>query len=101
MSTYRWSLVAVTFSTLLLVADTPAALAETTAYDARITESVKTLLFTDTRLSSLTDVEVKTIERTVYLHGTARSSQDKTRAEQLARYVAGVVNVVNDITLRP
>jgi len=69
--------------------------------DVKITASVKSLLTIDDRLGSLAEVEVKTVERTVYLMGIARSAQEKNRAEELARFVAGVKNVVNDIELQP
>src|SRR5438105_11958960 len=95
--------IAVVFASVLLIAG--AQRASGVMYeppsDTRITTSVKSLLAVDDRLPSLTDLDIKTVERTVYLMGTVRSRQEKNRAEELARFVAGVKNVVNDIALRP
>lgn len=57
--------------------------------DAWITTKIKLALLTTAGVSS-TDVSVDTIDGRVTLHGTVSSEQEKARAEQAARGVAGV-----------
>ena len=67
--------------------------------DAAITSSVKTHLAGD-RVASLTSVDVVTVGGTVYLTGIVPDYTAKQRAEQIARNVDGVRNVVNDLKTR-
>ena len=64
--------------------------------DATITASVKSQLVAD-KASNLFRVDVDTNRGVVYLNGTVDSSGQKSRAEELARRVKGVTNVVNNI----
>jgi len=78
--------------------------AQTTGHyidDAAITTAVKTHLATDGPLKTMTQISVKTLENTVYLTGVAPTQQAKDRAEEIARQVAGVHTVVNNITIQP
>lgn len=67
--------------------------------DVSITASVKSKLVAD-KASSLTRVDVDTNNGTVYLNGTVESSEQKTRAEQLAWQAKGVKNVVNNLQVQ-
>jgi osmotically-inducible protein OsmY len=69
--------------------------------DTAITTSVKTHLATDGPVKTMTQISVKTVENTVYLTGVAATQQAKNRAEEIARQVAGVQTVVNNITVQP
>lgn len=60
--------------------------------DAWITTKVKSELATTKGIKS-TDITVKTQDGVVTLTGTATSSAEKTRAEQVARKVKGVKSV--------
>jgi len=67
--------------------------------DASITAAVKSKLVAD-KAANLTRVDVDTNNGTVYLNGTVDSSEQKARAEQLARGAKGVKNVVNNLQIR-
>ena len=62
--------------------------------DTTITTTVKTKLAAE-KGSSLTRVSVDTNRGVVHLTGVVTSPADKTKAEQVARSVGGVKNVVN------
>ena len=64
--------------------------------DAVISAAVKTKLARD-RTATLTGIEVETVNRTVYLRGTAPDGAAKQRAASLARRVDGVVAVENEL----
>jgi hyperosmotically inducible periplasmic protein len=64
--------------------------------DATLTASVKSQLVAD-KAANLFRVDVDTNKGVVYLNGTVESSAQKSRAEELARRVKGVTNVVNNI----
>jgi hyperosmotically inducible protein len=64
------------------------------------TATVKARLAAD-QLQNLTWVDVDTSAGTVYLTGTASSEAQKRRAEEVARSVGGVREVVNNIQVRP
>ncbi|TMA09672.1 MAG: BON domain-containing protein [Deltaproteobacteria bacterium] len=64
--------------------------------DVTITASVKSQLVAD-KATNLFRVDVDTNKGVVYLNGTVESPAQKTRAEELARRVKGVTNVVNNI----
>ena len=67
--------------------------------DASITASVKSRLAAD-KASSLTRIDVDTVNGTVYLTGTVTEEQDKHRAGQIAGEVGGVDRVVNNLQTR-
>jgi hyperosmotically inducible protein len=64
--------------------------------DASITASVKSQLVAD-KASNFLRVDVDTNRGIVYLNGTVDSPEQKKRAEDLARRVNGVSNVVNNL----
>ena len=68
--------------------------------DPMITATVKERLTTD-RVANLARVHVDTTEGTVYLNGVVPSPDHKLRAEQIARDVRGVSQVVNNLQVQP
>jgi hyperosmotically inducible protein len=64
--------------------------------DATITASVKSQLVAD-KASNFLRVDVDTNRGVVYLNGIVDSPEQKKRAEDLARRVNGVSNVVNNL----
>ena len=66
--------------------------------DKTITASVKSKLVAE-KASNLTRIGVGTVNGIVHLDGAVDTVQDKVHAEELARRVDGVVNVVNNIQL--
>jgi hyperosmotically inducible periplasmic protein len=64
--------------------------------DASVTAAVKSQLVMD-KAANLTRVDVDTNNGIVHLNGTVESSEQKGRAEELARRVKGVRKVVNDL----
>ena len=71
------------------------------AMDAKITSSVKTHLATNDRLKTLTQISVKTIDKTVFLTGTVPTQQEKDLAEQVTSKVEHVQKVVNNLEIKP
>jgi osmotically-inducible protein OsmY len=67
--------------------------------DQTISGQVKTRLVLD-RALNLTRVGVDTVNGVVHLHGVVDTPQDRERAEQRARQVAGVVDVRNLLQVR-
>jgi hyperosmotically inducible periplasmic protein len=67
--------------------------------DASITASVKSKLVAD-KVSNLTRIDVDTNNGTVYLNGTVETSEQKTKAEQLAWQAKGVKAVVNNLQVQ-
>jgi hyperosmotically inducible protein len=67
--------------------------------DAAITTKVKTALLQDPEVSGL-DINVETFKGTVQLSGFANSERERQRAGTLARSVAGVQSIQNDIQLK-
>jgi hyperosmotically inducible protein len=67
--------------------------------DVSITSAVKAKLAGD-RLGTLTQVGVETVRSTVHLTGVVPTPEDKRRAEELARQVGGVSNVVNNLQIK-
>jgi hyperosmotically inducible periplasmic protein len=67
--------------------------------DATITSEVKTKLAAE-KISTLTKIGVDTDRRTVYLTGTVDNAEMRRRAEEIARGVKHVSNVVNNLTVR-
>ncbi|MEW6325952.1 MAG: BON domain-containing protein [Nitrospirota bacterium] len=64
--------------------------------DATITASVKSRLVAD-QASDLFRVDVDTTNGVVYLNGVVESDAQKQRAEDIARLVQGVEDVVNNL----
>jgi hyperosmotically inducible protein len=67
--------------------------------DTTITTTVKTKLAAE-KGSSLTRVSVDTNRGVVQLTGVVTSAADRTKAEQVARGVGGVKNVVNNLQIQ-
>lgn len=67
--------------------------------DTNVTAAVKTQLARD-KISSLTRIDVDTNDGIVHLNGTVESSEQKSRAEQIARNVGGVKDVVNNLQIQ-
>jgi len=67
--------------------------------DATITASVKSTLVAD-KAANLTRVDVDTNRGVVALNGVVESAEQKARAEQLARRVGGVKNVINNLQVQ-
>lgn len=68
--------------------------------DAAITTSVKAK-FVEDKTVSATSISVETLNGTVQLSGFAKSSAEKSQAENIARGVKNVRAVRNDIVVRP
>jgi len=71
-----------------------------TQNDPMITATIKDKLMTD-RVANLARVHVDTTEGIVYLNGAVPSTDHKLRAEQVAREVRGVTQVVNNLQVQP
>ena len=67
--------------------------------DASITASVKSKLAAE-KVATLTKVDVDTNKGTVYLTGNVENAAIKARAADLARQVAGVREVVNNLKVQ-
>ena len=67
--------------------------------DATVTASVQGKLMTD-KLSSFSRIDVDTDRSVVTLNGVVRSVEEKSRAEALARQVAGMTNVNNNLQIQ-
>ena len=67
--------------------------------DASITASVKSKLAAE-KVATLTKVDVDTNKGTVYLTGNVENAAIKARATELARQVAGVREVVNNLKVQ-
>ena len=68
--------------------------------DAAITTVVKSRM-AESKLVSATAISVETLNGTVQLSGFAKSTTEKSAAEKIARNVANVKSVRNDIVVRP
>jgi hyperosmotically inducible periplasmic protein len=66
--------------------------------DNYLTGAVKTQLVRD-KAANFTRIDVDTNDGIVYLNGTVDSAEQRTRAEQIARNVGGVRDVVNNLQL--
>jgi hyperosmotically inducible periplasmic protein len=73
--------------------------ASTNVDDASITASVKTKLAAE-KMATLTKVDVDTNKGTVYLTGNVENATVKDRATEIARQVAGVREVVNNLKVQ-
>jgi hyperosmotically inducible periplasmic protein len=67
--------------------------------DASLTAAVKTKLTTE-QPSTLSRVEVETVNGVVHLVGVAQTDADKAEAARLAKQVKGVKRVDNDLTVQ-
>lgn len=67
--------------------------------DSVITTRVKTKFAQDSQVSAMA-INVETMKGVVQLSGFAKSADEKSRAEELARTVKGVSDVRNDIVVR-
>jgi osmotically-inducible protein OsmY len=67
--------------------------------DTAITTKVKTTLLEDNEVSAL-DVGVETFKGRVQLSGFVETQREKAKAEELARRVAGVKSVSNDLIVK-
>jgi osmotically-inducible protein OsmY len=68
--------------------------------DKTITAQVKSKLVAD-KASNLTRIGVTTVNGVVHLDGAVDGVNEKVRAEEFARQVNGVTNVVNNIQVAP
>jgi hyperosmotically inducible protein len=69
------------------------------ADDAGITAAVKTKL-ANNQVSSLSRVDVETVNGVVHLMGVVKSDADKSTAVRLAKEVKGVRRVDNDLSVQ-
>lgn len=67
--------------------------------DASITTKVKSEMVADKDVSAL-HISVKTIKGVVHLTGSADTRQEANKAATIARNVAGVISVDNDIHVK-
>ncbi len=67
--------------------------------DTTITTGVKAKL-ANNQVSSLSRVEVETVNGVVHLTGIVKSSEDKAQAARVASSVDGVKRVDNDLTIQ-
>ena len=68
--------------------------------DATVTTRVKAKFAEDSRVSAMA-ISVETLKGVVQLSGFAKSSAERSKAEDLARGTPGVVNIKNDIVVKP
>jgi osmotically-inducible protein OsmY len=68
--------------------------------DTAITSSVKAR-FVDNRDVDAASIKVETLNGTVLLSGFAKNGTERTTAESIARSVAGVRAVRNELSVRP
>lgn len=68
--------------------------------DAGITSQVKTRFADDPQVSAMA-IKVETLKGTVQISGFAKSTAERARAEAIAMDVAGVKQVINNISVRP
>ena len=97
----RHLLFALTLTAALLTGcrtnETPAAQVN----DMEITANVKSKLASDVGLSTLPDISVNSTNGVVTLAGAVDSAETKARAETIARGVAKVVRVVDNLQISP
>jgi hyperosmotically inducible protein len=67
--------------------------------DATLTASVQAKLTSD-KLSNFSRINVDTDRSVVSLNGVVRTVEEKSRAEELARQVAGVTKVNNNLQIQ-
>ena len=106
MTRYAYSVMVLVLSIFFLAGGYQMALSEEggmkdKALDSKITTSVKTHLATNDRLKTLTQISVKTVDKTVYLSGAVPTQQEKDLAEKVASGVEHVQKVVNNLEIKP
>jgi hyperosmotically inducible protein len=104
MTRHPYSLMVLVLSIFFLAAGYQTATGETmkeNAIDAKITTSVKSHLATSDKLHTLTQISVRTVDKTVYLTGSVPTQKEKDQAGEVARNVEHVKKVVNDIEVKP
>ena len=67
--------------------------------DATLTTRVKAKMAENTTVSA-TSISVETLNGTVQLSGFAKSAEERSMAEKLARETSGVKSVRNDVIIR-
>lgn len=67
--------------------------------DSTITAEVKAKLAKDTRLGTLTGIEVNTTKGVVTLAGKVKNTEEKEAVEKLAKSVEGVTSVKNNVQI--
>ena len=65
--------------------------------DAQIAATLKGKLASGVNASTITDVSINVTNRVVTLSGQVTSSENKSKAEQIARNVEGVSSVNNEL----
>jgi osmotically-inducible protein OsmY len=68
--------------------------------DTTITATVKSRMLENKDVAG-TSITVETLNGTVMLSGFAKSANEKSSAESIARGVSGVTSVKNEIAVRP
>jgi hyperosmotically inducible periplasmic protein len=68
--------------------------------DTAITTAVKAK-FVENKQVAASSISVETLNGTVMLSGFAKSAEEKTVAEQIAKDTKGVKSVKNEIAIRP
>ena len=104
MTRYPYALMVLVLSIFFLAAGYQTTTGETmkeNAVDTKITTSVKSHLATNDKLHTLTQISVRTVDKTVYLTGSVPTLQEKSQAEEVASKVEGVQKVVNNLEIRP
>ena len=104
MTRYPYALMVLVLSIFFLAAGYQTATGETlkeNAVDTKITSSVKTHLATNDKLKTLTQISVRTVDKTVYLTGSVPTLKEKSIAEDVTSHVEGVLKVVNNIEIKP
>ena len=104
MTRYVYSLMVLVLSVFFLAGGYQIAMGEAMkdqAMDAKITSSVKAHLAKDDRLKTLTQISVKTVDKTVTLTGTVPTQQEKDMVEKVASGVEHVQKVVNNLEVKP
>jgi len=67
--------------------------------DSVVTTKVKAAIFNEPSLSS-NQISVETFKGTVQLSGFVKTSEEKSKAAEVARGIKGVASVKNDIRLK-
>jgi osmotically-inducible protein OsmY len=102
----RTTLIAAAIAATLLTTTTGCAVTRgqesTGAYidDSAITATVKSR-FVESKAVDAASISVETMKGTVMLSGFAKSANEKSSAESIARGVSGVTSVKNEISVRP
>ena len=67
--------------------------------DARITQNVQSLFDTHPELGPPNLIDIQTLDRVVYLNGTAATGLERREAESVAQEAPGVTRIVNLISV--